>query len=83
MSSIVVCSFYTDDEYYRNEAKALKAELDKLGVDSRTAAVAVAVERGIAKGDSPLKRWCTVEAELIRWPRRAPTAAGRAGSRCR
>lgn len=33
MSSIVVCSFYTDDEYYRNEAKALKADLDKLGVD--------------------------------------------------
>lgn len=33
MSSIVVCSFYTDDEYYRNEAKALKADLDRLGVD--------------------------------------------------
>ena len=33
MSSIVVCSFYTDDEYYRNEAKGLKADLEKLGVD--------------------------------------------------
>ena len=33
MSKIVVCSFYTDDEYYRNEAKALKADLEKLGVE--------------------------------------------------
>jgi hypothetical protein len=33
MSDIVVCSFYTDDAYYRKEAKALRADLDKLGVE--------------------------------------------------
>lgn len=33
MTNIVVCSFYTDDEYYRSEAEALRADLDKLGVD--------------------------------------------------
>ena len=33
MSSIVVCSFYTDDDYYRKEAKALKADLESIGVE--------------------------------------------------
>ncbi|MFM6981727.1 MAG: polysaccharide pyruvyl transferase family protein [Microbacteriaceae bacterium] len=33
MTNIVVCSFYTDDEYYRSEAEALRADLEKLGVD--------------------------------------------------
>lgn len=33
MSSIVVCSFYTDDEYYRAQAEILTADLDALGVD--------------------------------------------------
>jgi hypothetical protein len=29
----VVCSFYTDDEYYRAQAEILRADLDALGVD--------------------------------------------------
>lgn len=29
---IVVCSFYTDDDYYRGHARALRAALDRLGV---------------------------------------------------
>jgi hypothetical protein len=33
MNSIVVCSFYTDDEYYRNHANTLRADLDRLDVE--------------------------------------------------
>ncbi len=33
LSSIVVCSFYTDDEYYRNHANTLCADLDQLDVE--------------------------------------------------
>ena len=33
MNSVVVCSFYTDDDYYRSHAAKLRADLDRLGVD--------------------------------------------------
>lgn len=33
MRDIVICSFYTDDDYYRAEADALRAQLDDLGVE--------------------------------------------------
>ena len=33
MDNIVVCSFHTDDEYYRAEGAALRADLERLGVE--------------------------------------------------